>query len=261
MFARVIDSAAAPDGAAQHQSAEPAADPRGADPRGEVVRRLRAQLRLAAPQVEPAARVERLVPVHAALAGLLPEGGLRPGSVYSVRSGGALLLTLLAGACAAGDWCGVIGMPGFGIEAAQLAGVDLDRLVLVPEPGERWLAVAAALAEVLPVIAIRPATPVRDGEAARLAARLRDRETVLLALGPWPQAEATFSVRAAEWSGLDAGHGYLAEREVTVTVASKRVPSPRSARLLLPGANGAIAVPAPAAGAPVHAEPGLRAVG
>ena len=37
-------------------------------------------------------------------------------------------------------------MPEMGVEAAQQAGVVLDRLVLVPEPGRRWLSAVAALA-------------------------------------------------------------------------------------------------------------------
>ncbi len=42
------------------------------------------------------------------------------------------------------------------------------------------------------------------------------------------------------WSGLGQGHGYLAGRELTVSVSSKRTPTARRARMLLPAADGSI---------------------
>ncbi|MDX2377119.1 hypothetical protein M4I32_09940 [Microbacterium sp. LRZ72] len=211
---------------------------------GDEVRRLRAQLdRIRGHKVETPA-----LPVHSALAQLLPGQGLQPGSVYAVDSSAALLLALLAGPSRAGSWCGVIGMRGFGAEAAEEYGLDLDRLVLVPDPGPRWFAVASALAEVLPIVAVRPAGRPGDGDVSRLAARLRDRGTVLVTLGAWPGADALLSVSDPRWRGLGTGHGYLAGREVTVTASSRRFPVPRSTRMLLPDAAGTAAAvdPAPA---------------
>jgi hypothetical protein len=100
--------------------------------------------------------------------------------------------------------------------------------------------------EVLPVVAVRPATRVREADAARLAARLRDKEAVLLVAGEWPQAVARLDLAEPGWSGLGAGHGYLTGREVTVTVTAKRAPAPRSTRLVLPDGSGRLA-PAPVA--------------
>ncbi|WP_458041957.1 MULTISPECIES: hypothetical protein [Bacteria] len=200
------------------------------------LRRLRAQLdRAQAPRVEAPP-----LPVHPLLASLLPEGGLRPGSSYAVSASPSLLLALIATASQAGSWCAAIGMPTLGAEAAASFGVDLERLVLIPEPGQRWLAVAAAVAEVLPIVAVRPQGRARDGDVARLSARLRDRGTVLLVMGDWPGADALLSVSDPRWSGLDAGHGYLEGREVTVTASSRRSPVPRSVRMLLPGPDGGV---------------------
>lgn len=187
-----------------------------------------------------------LLPVHPALASLLPGGGLRPGAAYSLSRSTSLLLGLLAQPSQAGSWCGVVGMPRLGAEAAERLGVDLSRLVLIPEPGPRWLAVTATIAEVLPVVAVRPAGRAPDGEISRLAARLRDRGAVLLVQGPWPQAEAVLELDAPEWTGVGRGHGYLAGREVTVTASSRRWPRPRRSRLLLPDASGAVAAVAEA---------------
>lgn len=181
-----------------------------------------------------------VLPVLPALAQLLPGGGLRPGCAYSIASSSALLSALLAGASHAGSWCGVVGIPQFGAEAAERLGVDLSRLVMIPEPGPRWLAVTATIAEVLAVVAVRPGGRASDGDIARLAARLRDRGTVLLVQGPWAQAEAAIGVGDPEWAGLGNGHGYLAGRELTVTVTSRRTPVPKRGRMLLPAVDGAL---------------------
>lgn len=211
----------------------------GADTRLKDLRRVQCDLRWTG------RRDERLLPVPAALTGLLPGGGLVPGSTYSVTPG-ALLLALLAEPSRGGSWCGVIGLPELGAEAAEQAGLSLDRLALVPHPGERWFTVLATLAEVVPVVAVRPGGRVRDGDAARLAARLRSSESVLLVAGPWPRAEATLSMSAPRWSGIGPGHGYVTARDVLVTITSKRLPAPRQARLALPDAVGGLSA-APAA--------------
>ncbi|GAA3648398.1 hypothetical protein [Microbacterium marinilacus] len=179
------------------------------------------------------------IPVHDALASLFPDGGLRPGSVYSVDGGTGLLLALMAAPSRAGSWCAAIGMPELAAEAAEGYGVDLERFAMVPSPGDRWLAVTAAVAEVFPVVAVRPSHSARDSETARIGAKLRDRGGVLLVQGRWPQAEATLRLHDAAWSGLGQGHGLLAVREVTVTAVGRRFPVPRSVRVQLPGPLGA----------------------
>jgi hypothetical protein len=218
---------------------------------GGEVARLRAQLD----------RVQRrrlelpVLPTVSALAPLLPGGGLRPGAAYSIGPSVSLLLAMLARPSQEGSWCGVVGMPELGVEAAEHLGVDLSRLVLIPDPGPRWLAVTATIAEVLPVVAVRPGGSATDGEVARLAARLRDRGAVLLVRGAWPQVEAVIDVDEPQWSGVGAGFGYLSRREVTVTVRSRRTSVPRRARLLLPDGVGAVTAAPAAASVAVPAVP------
>jgi hypothetical protein len=201
------------------------------------VARLRAQLE----RVQGRRLDVPTLPTHPALGALLPGGGLRPGSSYTLGSSLSLLFALLARPSQEGSWCAVIGMPGFGAEAAEKAGVDLSRLVLVPEPGPRWLAVTATIADVLPVVAVRPPSRARDADVSRLAARMRERGSVLLVQGTWPQTEAMIDVAGSRWTGLGDGYGMLTERELTVTVSSRRFPVPRSARVLLPDRGGALA--------------------
>ena len=208
------------------------------EPAPDRVRELQARIRqMQAPKLEV-----RTIPTHPVIAGLLPEGGLREGAVYSVEHSSLLLMTLLAPPSAAGAWCGVVGVPEFGIEAAAESGIDLERLVLVPQPGEQWLAVAAAIADTLGVVALRPPARANESSVSRLAARLRQRGTTLFVLGSWPHSDAMLSLDAPQWHGLGDGHGHLAAREVTVTVTSRAVGRPRSARVWLPDADATVSV-------------------
>lgn len=227
----------------------------GTDAAAEV-RRLRAQLE----RVQGRRLDAPLLPTPPALAELLPGGGLRAGAAYSLAPSSALLLSLFARPTASGAWCAAVGMPELGAEAAAGLGVVLDRLVLVPDPGPRWLAVAATLAEVMTIVAVRPRGRVSDADASRLQARLRDRGAALLVQGPWPQAEAAIEIAEPRWRGLGHGHGYLAGREVTMTVHSRRSPVPRRARMLLPDQAGSLAA-APGTAVPDRRPVPLRAVG
>ena len=209
-------------------------------PREVAVARLRAQVAA----LEPAGG-DPVYQAPEALAPLLPSGGLKAGAAYCLTSS-ALLLSLLAGPSHDGLWCGLVGLPDVGAEAAQLAGVALGRLALVPDPGTHWLSVVATLADALPVVGIRPPAAVSPADASRLAARLRDHESVLLVLGPWPGSEATLSLGEPTWAGLGEGWGRLTSRTVSVAVTSKRYPSPKKARVLLPGTDGRLVAATPA---------------
>ncbi len=217
------------------------------------VERLRERIRqMQSPRLE-----ERTLPTHPALASLL-DGGLREGAAYALAPSASLVLALLAPPTRAGSWCGVVGMPGLGIEAAEQHGVDLDRLVLVPDPGEQWLAVTSAIADALAVVVTRPSSRTSEATVSRLAARLRERGTTLLVLGPWPQAEAMIGLGESRWSGVGEGFGYLDHREVTVTVTSRRSPVPHSARLLLPDPDQGLQSLESPRGAAGRATPGER---
>jgi hypothetical protein len=144
-------------------------------------------------------------------------------------------MALLAGPSAAGAWCGVVGMPDFGAEAAGRFGIDLERLVLVPHPGDQWLTVTAAVVDVLTVVVVAPPERAKDGDIARLSARLRQRDATLIVIGDWPQAEAKLAITNSGWHGLGSGNGYLSSRQVTVTATARGgMGAPRSARLWLP---------------------------
>jgi len=216
------------------------------------VRELQARIR----GMEKTTLPDRGIPTPDAVGALLPGGALQQGSAYSLDRSSMLLMALLAAPSAAGTWCAVVGMPEFGVEAAQDWGIRLDRLVLVPTPGEHWLTVTAAIADVMGVVAVRPPAKVSDGQVSKLAARLRQRGSTLLVIGSWPGSEAMLSISGSSWQGIGAGHGHLAAREVTLTVTHRSVGRPRSARLMLPDRAQALAAVA-GGQRPQH----LRAVG
>ncbi len=163
---------------------------------------------------------ERTLPTLPAVAGLIP-GGLRQGSVYSVTGSTTLAMAMLAAPSAQGTWCGVLGLPDFGTEAAASWGIDLERLVLVPNPGRRWMTVLAAMTDVLGVVVAHSPERTSPAEASRLTARLRQRGSTLIVLGEWPGADARLRVVGSDWSGLGNGYGHLTGRRLEVQAESR----------------------------------------
>lgn len=170
------------------------------------------------------------VATHPALADLVQ---LRTGGCYEVDSA-SLAMALLATPSQTGAWSAVVGAGDFGVEAAAEMGVDLTRTVLVPDPGELWLEVTAALVDVVTMVVLRPPAPVSERVASRIGARLRKRSAALVSWGSWPGSEATLSLRSSSWSGVDHGHGRLRSRRVVVDVRRGSAPARRT-ELWLPG--------------------------
>ena len=162
---------------------------------------------------------------HPALAGLVQ---LRAGGSYSVDSA-SLALALLAGPSKAGSWAAAVGVSDFGAEAALALGVDLDRTVLVPDPGDQWLEVVAALVDVVTVVLVKPLGRVPAGVAETLGARLRKRSAALVVLGDWPRAEVRLTTTSPAWGGVGAGHGHLRSRRILVEAQRGTAPPRRGA--------------------------------
>ena len=178
---------------------------------------------------------DRMLPVLPVLRDLLPGRGLRRGSTVATQGATSLVIALLAAASRAGSWCAVVGLPGLGALAAAEAGVALDRLVLVPYPGPEWTAVVAALLDGVDIVVAAPAGPVVGSTTSRLAARARQRGSVLVGVGRWPGADVVLDSTRGRWEGLDQGRGRLFRREMTVVVRGRGAASqPREARLWMP---------------------------
>jgi hypothetical protein len=210
--------------------------------RAAVLAELRAELAARPATASATGRAVPTLPALPAFAELLPDGGLRRGASYAVQHSTTLTMALLAGASRSGSWCGIVGVPGFGAEAAAGLGIDLSRVVLVPEPGQQWLNVVATLVDVLDLVVVRPSSRAYDAETRRMAARVRERGAVLVVQDrDWSGCELRFAITASHWHGLGAGHGHLTSREVTVEATGRGAGGrSRSTRLWLPDRAGDI---------------------
>jgi hypothetical protein len=189
---------------------------------------------------------ERTLPVLEALAPLLPERALKRGTTATVvGSGGAtsLALALVAAGSAAGSWVAAVGLPALGLAGAGEVGVALERLVLVAEPSPReWATVVAALVDAVDLVLVRPSHRVKPADVRRLAARARERGSVLVQAGGrsgFEGADLRLAVTASAWEGLGMGHGHLQARRLEVEVSGRRELSrPRHVALWLPDHHG-----------------------
>lgn len=209
-----------------HGATAPVEPPR-ADP--EALRRLVAAAGMATP-VSLAG--ERLLPLAAPLDAVV--GGLRRGSVVSVGPSPGLALQVAAGPSGTGSWVAAVGLPGLGAVAAAEAGVDLARLLVVDVPPEGWTEAVAAAVDGIDVVLAGVPPRLRAGDARRLAARVRERGTVLVAVdglagpgiagGRWPErADLGLRVTGRSWAGLGAGHGHLSGGNLEVVVSGRGV--------------------------------------
>jgi hypothetical protein len=163
---------------------------------------------------------------------------LRTGEAYAVDSP-SLAMAMVAGASQAGEWIAIVGAPDLGLEAAAGFGIDLERAVVVPHPGELWLSVTAGLLDVATLVIVKPPEPVSAQQAERLKSRLRIKDAALVCWGEWPRSEATLTITETSWLGLGQGHGRLTARRVMVSV---RQGGPvRRVSLWLPGVDQQVA--------------------
>lgn len=207
----------------------------------------RADLRLVGDRVTPMALArEQTLPVLGPLAPLFPGGALQRGAVVGVRGSGAtaLALAVAAGPSQSGAWTAVVGSPDLGLAAVGELGVALERLLVVrPEP-EAWSAALAALVGSVDVVLVAPRHRVREADARRMAARLRERGSVLVHVGDrWPiGADIQLDVVAGAWDGLGDGHGVLSARRMRIDGGGRGSASrPRSLDVLVPGPDGGVA--------------------
>lgn len=231
-----------------------------------------ADLRALVERTRPVSTAEqRVLPVLSVLEDLLPDRGLRRGSLVQiggVQGATSLALAVAAGPTRAGSWVACVGVGGLGWSAAAEAGVDLERLVVLHTAPSSWAAVVAALVDAFDVVLCGPDHVPSTTEARRLRARARERGAVLVALEQgsassatrraWPAADVGLQVVAGRWQGLGQGWGHLRSRVVTVEVGGRgAVVRGRRRDLLLPGPTGA---PAPVPSDGVHEAPAERGV-
>ena len=204
---------------------------------------------------------EHTLPVLPALSRLFPERCLQRGTTVLVRGAGAasLALAVAAGPSQGGSWVATVGLPSLGLAASAEAGVAFERLAVIAEPPRaQWGSVVASLIGAFDVVLVAAPRRVTTADNRRLAARSRERGTVLVlvdlehttrtAATPPPRgkgldADVVLTVAEATWEGVGEGHGYLHQRRATVEATGRRAfARPRRSDLLLPGPDGRVAL-------------------
>ena len=229
-----------------------------------------ASLKLLGHRVRPVTGADqRLLPVPEALSRLLPYGGLQRGSLVATGGSAAssLALALVGPVTQVGSWVAVVGLGRLGLLAANELGVDLERVLVITDPGPaKWAATVAALSDAVEVVLARPPRPVPTGIQRRLTARARERGSVIMQVGGatalWANApDLVVTADTVSWQGVGDGHGHLQSRQVEVSVSGRRGANrPRRSRFWLPGPNAQMAPVASLAPAPVLTSPLLDRV-
>lgn len=192
--------------------------------------------------VAPAARMQAdgYLPVPTGLAAVLPWPGLARGRTVAVHGSTSLTLALLAEASRGGHWVALVGLPGLGVLAADQLGLDLDRVVLVPDPGPDGPTVLAALLDGVDIVVVGDVA-LADVDRRGLSARARERAAVLVTTRPWPGAHAVVTVESSVWEGLGHGYGRLRSRRLTVHSAGRGAAvAGRRLEVVVPGALSAV---------------------
>ncbi|MDH6290354.1 hypothetical protein M2275_005279 [Rhodococcus opacus] len=210
----------------------------------------------------PDSHAAGVLPVPAALAELLPRGGLVRGSVVSVSGATSLLLGLVASVTAGGGHVAVIGHPRLGVLAAVEMGAQLERLALIPDPGADPVEIAAVLLDGMDLVVLGlGGASVAPSRARAVVARARSKgATLVVTDGHWDGAEMRLEARVHGYAGLgngsqDRGCGRL--RSLSLAVCARgRSFQPRTTRLDVRSAQGRVEwVSAPEPVAPLEAAP------
>jgi hypothetical protein len=162
--------------------------------------------------------------------------------------GGAtsMALALVSAASAAGSWVAVVGVPRLGLLAAHELGMALDRCALIDGPPTgQWGQVVGALIGGVDIVVTPSPRHARAGDVRRVAARLRERGTVLIQLGD-AVADLGLEVSTLAWEGIGQGRGRLLSRRVRVRRSGRGAASrPVDVELWLPGHDGEVALARP----------------
>ena len=197
--------------------------------------------RSSSPQtLAPSVPAARTLPVSDDVAPLLPGRVLRRGTVVAVEGSTSLVLALIARASREGSWAAIVGMPQVGVVAAARRGIDLSRLALVPHPGAEAATVVGACIDGMDVVVLGPRLAIGDQDRRRLAARARERGTVLVSAGPWTGAHVALTVTRASWSGLGAGDGRLRSRSLAVARSGRHLGAGDQVEVVLDADDAAI---------------------
>lgn len=183
-----------------------------------------------------------LLPVAMSLTALLPQGALQRGRVYGCVGMGAtsLAVSLAARATQDGSWLAFVDMPTIGYAAVRDHGVALQRVVSVNthSAGARWTRVVGAIIDGVDIVIVS-SLHCSAADARRLVSRVQAQSAVLIVVGVSAHVTADVILRSESGSWRFGAHAH--SRELTVSCHGRRAHLTSVQRLILPGAQGAVA--------------------
>lgn len=173
-------------------------------------------------------RLALALPEH--LQPAFPTAGLPQGSMVELCGARGPAVSIIATVTRAGGSVAIIDTPTFGLLAAHEQGADLTRIALVPDSGDDPIAVISVLTEGMDLIVWTPGRTTCTPSVERgLAARLRTKQSTLIALGPGlRRPDYRLEVNIANYRGITTGHGNLSGIETTIRSSGRNLAPTRT---------------------------------
>lgn len=173
---------------------------------------------------------ESLLPIPESLADAVP-GGLPRGSVAVLSGAGSLPVSMAAAATASGGHAAIVGLPDFGLLAAQEMGADLSRIAVIPEPGTDPIEVAAVLMDGMDLVLLGlGGRSVSATRARAVVARARQKGcTLLVTRGTWQGSAIRLAARlhgyeitGGRQGAPMAGHGRISRVRLSMCMRGRQ---------------------------------------
>ncbi len=184
---------------------------------------------------------ERYVELDGSLAKIFPAGRVQLGSVVLFRGASnsgvtSAVFELLSSGGMQKRWSALVGFENLGFLAAFEKGVDLAKVVSVPDPGRDLAQVVAVLMEAFSVVAIANPGSISSSQARNLISRARSNKSIMAVVqqsfniytarskGLWLGShDYVISSSISGFSGLSKGSGFIKERCLSLSLGSRRV--------------------------------------
>lgn len=189
---------------------------------------------------------EQYLKLGGSLAKIFPLGRIQRGSVVLFEGGlnsgvTSVALEFLATQSIQKSWCALVGFENLGFFAAFQKGVNLTRVVSVPDPGKDVAQVAAVLMEAFPIVLLGNPRHISFSQVRNLTARIRHHRSIMIVVRQ--ENRQSYERSRDVWSGycdyvvnssisdifgLGQGEGFIKERRVSLSLGNKKIGETRN---------------------------------
>lgn len=157
--------------------------------------------------------------------------GFRKGRATVMDAPATALIHVIAAATATENVVALVNCPEVSLAAIAAIGGDVDRLIVVPDAGDRTVPVLLALLDGVDVVVYGSAS---GDEERSIMPRLRDNHGALLLYRPkrWSRAFVRMTCQTEGFAGIGRGSGRIRAVEVSGTVWGKGMPPRRLSAML-----------------------------